>query len=230
MAKIDNPKAIERQRETVITPPSIVTPLPSNLTKRILRQWDDLEPLVTLRTTGRNAQAIKKATPILASDPNARERTLARVAKMAGRLELNDQLENLRAAVYEPATPEEISIIVGVLLDGLSSARSLGVGVQDAIAYTLEEADVDRDPDEYPPYQGFSARVLTSAIRKLLRTCTFAPSPAEVLAAANEARERYHNALAATNKVLHLRLNAEDIVDETDPNPPEIDGGPDLPF
>ncbi len=230
MTKIDNLNAIER--ETIITPPSIVTPLPraagSSMLARLFSEFLDLEPLVVKRTSGRNASVIKEALPIQWDRPNARERALARVEGMPSRAELTDDLRRLRAAVNgEPATPLQIKMLVAALLDGIPAARSHGDGVEDAIVCTLQYAEDDHDESE-PNAFGFSARVLAAAVRELLAKHTFTPSAAEVLAAAKGQLERYWRALAATNKVLELRLNAEDVVAITDPNAPESD--PDMPF
>lgn len=175
-------------------------------------------PLVTRRNSERTADAIRSMVDLSGRFPDDRERALARLEKIPGRYELEEQREQLRLAVYVPATEVEARAILGLMLEGIPAAASgATVGYGDALAFSIAHADDDRDPEQFPRYRGFSAAVLFATARRLWATPTFTPSIAEVLEVARKVRAEHYAAFATTNRLLDLRFNAEGVVEDTNP-------------
>ncbi len=149
-----------------------------------------------------------------------RSRALAMLQRLPDLQQLEDQREELCAAIYEPANETEARAILGLMLEGIPAAASgATVGFGDALAFAIVHADDDRDPDEFPRWKGFSAAVLFATARRIWEKSTFTPSIAEVLEVARKVRAEHYAAYSTTNRLLALRLNAEDVVDDTRPFP-----------
>jgi hypothetical protein len=119
--------------------------------------------------------------------------------------ELLDALDAFGAAYIETDEPN-IRVLVGLMLDGLPSAKTLpSAGYTDALVFLL--SDLDGDEDE--PIECFSALVTAAAVVEVWRTATFAPSPAEFLAIAKKKRREFHRAHTVASRLYDLRSQAE---------------------
>jgi hypothetical protein len=121
-----------------------------------------------------------------------------------------------------------IRILIGLMLDGLPSAKTLpSASYADALAFLL--SDVDDDDDDQPTI--FSALVIAAAVVEVWKSSTFTPSPAEFLLLVKKKRREFYRAFRVANRLYDLRCQAElvllhfgDIKDEA------RGGGDDVPF
>jgi hypothetical protein len=171
--------------------------------------------------------------PLVLRDPDwCRSRALAMLEKIPGLEELEEQRETLRTAVYDPATETEARAILGLMLEGIPAAASgATVAYGDALAFAIVHVDDDRDPDDFPKWRGFSGAVLFATMRRIWEKTTFTPSIAEVLEIARKVRAEHYAAFSTTNRLLALRMNAEDVVADTEPVAVDACADPDgIPF
>jgi hypothetical protein len=171
--------------------------------------------------------------PLVRQEPDwCRSRALAMLEKLPGREVLGEQHEALREAVYEPASETEARAILGLMLEGIPAAASgATVAYGDALAFAVCHVDDDRDPDEFPKWRGFSGAVLFATVRRIWEKSTFTPSIAEVLEIARKVRAEHYAAFSTTNRLLALRMNAEDVVADTEPVAVDACADPDaIPF
>jgi hypothetical protein len=137
---------------------------------------------------------------------------------------LSDQAEAFYAAVYTRAKPDEVRWFVGVLFDGNQAWASRATrGAIDAIAFSLEHADDDRDPDAPHKFRGFSAAALAMAVQRIWLDKKFDPNICEIVQAAKDARARFWMAWRATERLIEIRDDADDVLAVTDPDAPPID-------
>jgi hypothetical protein len=120
--------------------------------------------------------------------------------------ELLDAMDAFGAVFNETDEPN-IRVLVGLMLDGLPSAKTLpSAGYTDALVFLLSDLDSDEDQS---PIECFSALVIAAAAVEIWRTATFAPSPAEFLAIAKKKRREFHRAHTVANRLYDLRSQAE---------------------
>ncbi len=140
-------------------------------------------------------------------------RARTRIAHLPERDVLHDELELIHQSVFEPATELQIRALIGVMLDALPTAGAqVKVTYLDAMTETLRHT---RDEGEGGA-AGFSAAVLARSIRMIWARSKFPPAIAEFIAIAREARAEFRNALRLTERLIDIRLDAEDLVEATD--------------
>jgi hypothetical protein len=200
----------------------------SNVVATIFNRHGDLEPLVARRNGVRNIERIAD----LRAEEGDRNRALERLERLPSEEALVAELASLRSAVFEPASEPDLRVIVSVMLEALPAAKAQATAVYiDAVVWALQHADDDRTREAFPPFRGFSARVLATVTRRIWFKNTFAPSIAELLATAREVRAEYWCATGATNRLLALRRNAEAVIAALPPPPSSLEGDPeDIPF
>lgn len=181
-------------------------------------RFGGMEQLVARRNSERVTTALRAMTEIRGCGNDDRAAALARLEMLPARQELETQLEELRAAVYHPAPEAEVRAILALMLEGIPAAASGATETYgDALSFAVIHADNDRDPDQFPKWRGLSAAVLFVTAQRIWRKTTFTPSIAEVLEVARKVRAEHFAALSATSRLLVLRENAEDVVDDTQP-------------
>jgi hypothetical protein len=112
-------------------------------------------------------------------------------------------------AVFIETDDGNIRILIGLMLDGLPSTKTLpSASYTDALAFLLG-GDVDDDDDEG---DYFSALVIAAAVVEVWKSSTFAPSPAEFLSLAKKKRRQFHRAYHVANRLYDLRCQAEEIL------------------
>jgi hypothetical protein len=140
--------------------------------------------------------------------------------------ELLDAVDAFGAAFNETDEPN-IRVLVGLMLDGLPSAKTLpSAGYTDALVFLL--SDLDGDEDE--PIECFSALVIAAAAVEVWRTATFAPSPAEFLAIAKKKRREFRRAYTVANRLYDLRDQAEAVLLHFGDIKPRWGNEDDIPF
>jgi hypothetical protein len=101
-----------------------------------------------------------------------------------------------------------IRVFVGLMLDGLPSAKTLpSASYVDALVFLL--SGIDDEDDDQPI---FSALVIASAVVEVWKSSTFAPSPAEFLSLARTKRREFHRAYRVAHRLYDLRCQAEEIL------------------
>jgi hypothetical protein len=202
------------------TPPA--TPI-----AQAFERFAPIEALVGRRTSWRTQQFVQNAATFPPLDERFVEPARQRLRLIPDRLTLHNQFTTLWDACYIPASPAETRLFVALCLDGIPAAASQATAsLIDATVITLAGSPFD-DP---PGKRAFSCPVLMSAARALWAQSKFAPSPAEFLAAATAARDRYLLALHLTDKLNDLRMDAEDVVEILDEPAAPVGDGDDIPF
>jgi hypothetical protein len=113
-------------------------------------------------------------------------------------------------AVFIETDEVTIRILVGLMLDGLPSAKTLpSASYTDALTFIL--SDLEDDEDQLPG-ECFSALVIAAAVAEVWRSATFAPSLAEFLTLAKKKRLQFHRAYHVANRLYDLRCQAEDVL------------------
>lgn len=111
-------------------------------------------------------------------------------------------------AAFNETDEGNIRVFVGLMLDGLPSAKTLpSASYVDALVFCL--TDVDNDDDDQPI---FSALVIAAAVVEVWKSSTFAPSPAEFLSLAKTKRREFHRAYHVAHRLYDLRCQAEEIL------------------
>jgi hypothetical protein len=113
-----------------------------------------------------------------------------------------------------------IRILLGLMLDGLPSAKTLpSASYADALAFLLSDIE---DEDEDGPVDCYAAIVIAAAVVEVWKSLTFAPSPTEFLSLARKKRREFRRAYYVAGRLYDLRCQAEavllhfgDIKDET---------------
>jgi len=126
--------------------------------------------------------------------------------------EFPDLLEAMDAfgTAFHETDETIIRVLIGLMLDGLPSAKTLpSASYTDALVFLLSDLDDDEDQ---PTSECFSALVIAAAAVEVWRSSTFAPSPAEFLAAAKRKRREFHRAHQVANRLYDLREQAESIL------------------
>jgi hypothetical protein len=194
---------------------SIMAPYAGPMRKlRKFRQFDEWLPVFDLQT----------------ENPEVHHRAIAaeRWQFIPDFRELLDAIDAFGAAFNETDEPN-IRVLVGLMLDGLPSAKTLpSAGYTDALVFLL--SDLDGDEDE--PIECFSALVIAAAAVEVWKTATFAPSPAEFLAIAKRKRREFHRARTVAIRLYDLRAQAEMVlITFGDIEPPSGSGNDDdIPF
>lgn len=133
---------------------------------------------------------------------------------------------------WRPDTDElKARILIGLMLDCLPSAKTLpSASYIDGIIFTLLN-DVETTYTgcgSYPPL------AVAATVAEVLRTMTFAPSPAEFLAIAQRKREEFRRFDNVAVRLYELREQAEPVLfhfGDIKPTPPEPgDMDDDIPF
>jgi hypothetical protein len=120
--------------------------------------------------------------------------------------ELLDAMNDFGTA-YNETDEANIRVLVGLMLDGLPSAKTLpSAGYTDALVFLLSDLDDDEDQT---PIECFSALVIAAAAVEVWRSATFAPSPAEFLTLAKKKRREFHRAFTVASRLYDLRSQAE---------------------
>jgi len=97
-------------------------------------------------------------------------------------------------------------VLVGLMLDGLPSTKTLpSASYTDALAFLLS-GDVDDDDDDQPTIDCFSALVIAAAVVEVWKSSTFAPSPAEFLSLAKTKRHEFYRAFRVANRLYESSL------------------------
>jgi hypothetical protein len=192
---------------------SIMAPYAEPLRKlRKIRQFEEWLPVFDLQT----------------ENPDDHHRAIAaeRWQFIPDFREVLDAVDAFRAAFNETDEPN-IRVLVGLMLDGLPSAKTLpSAGYTDALVFLL--SDLDGDEDE--PIECFSALVIAAAAVEVWRTVTFAPSPAEFLAIAKKKRREFHRAYTVANRLYDLRDQAEAVLLHFGDIKPRPGNEDDIPF
>jgi hypothetical protein len=121
--------------------------------------------------------------------------------------DFRDLLDAINAfgTVFIETDEGNIRILIGLMLDGLPSAKTLpSASYADALAFLL--SDADHDDDDQPI---FSALVIAAAVVEVWKSSTFTPSPAEFLSLAKKKRREFHRAFHVANRLYDLRCQAE---------------------
>lgn len=109
-------------------------------------------------------------------------------------------------------------VLVGLMLDGLPSAKNLSSATYiDALIDALQHDD----EDDCEGAKGFTPTVLAATVRLVWRKRDFAPSIAEFLTIARAQRRRFQQAAGWASTLWDARENAEDVL---------IAAGHELPF
>jgi hypothetical protein len=123
---------------------------------------------------------------------------------------LLDAIDAFRA-VFNETDEANIRVLVGLMLDGLPSAKTLpSASYTDALVFVL--CDPEDDEHQSPGSECFSALVIAAAVVEVWRSATFAPSLAEFLTIAKKKRLQFHRAYQIANRLYDLRCQAEDVL------------------
>jgi hypothetical protein len=209
------------QRDAAPTTP------PATPISQAFDRFAPIEALVGRRTSYRAQQFVQNAASFPPLDERFLEPARQRLRQIPDRCALNDQHAALWDACYTPASPAETRLFIALVLDGIpAAAAQTTAALIDAIVITLSGSPFDDPPGKH----AFSCPVLMSAARALWAQSKFAPAPAEFLAAATAARERYLLALHLTNKLIDIRMDAEDVVETLGEPAAPLGDGDDIPF
>ncbi len=202
--------------------PTIIAPQ-GNVVAKLRERFGNLGPLVARRNSQVVKDALREWHPLRAGDE---EKARYRLSRIPDRLTLHDQLNELWAAVWLPAQEVEARLIVATMLEAIPAAKaSANATYIDAMTDALASADGEFDDDgcrHYQRWHGFGCAVLFDMMRKTIAISTFTPSTAEVLATARAIRLNYWRAFETTDRLIALRLNAEEIIGEASDD--EIEG------
>lgn len=156
---------------------------------RRYRQFDEWLPVIDLQT----------------EKPEESDRKIAaeRWQFIPAFRELLDATDAFGAAFIE--TDEgNIRVLVGLMLDGLPSTKTLpSASYTDALVFLLGGDIGDEDDDI------FSALVIAAAVVEVWKSSTFAPSPAEFLLLVKKKRHEFHRAFRVAHRLYDLRCQAE---------------------
>ena len=186
-------------------PPPLATPI-----AQAFERFAPIEALVSRRTSFRTEQFLQRASTFPPLDRRFIEPARQRLRLIPDRATLHDQITAIWDACHIPATSAEVHIFVALCLDGIPATASKPTdSLIQATAIVLCGSPFDDDQSRQP----LSCPVLAAATRSLWATHRFAPAPSEFLAAAISARHRYLAALAATDRLIALRMDAEDVIE-----------------
>lgn len=144
----------------------------------------------------------------------AAEDATRRLARMPSRDQLQTREKAFSDALVKRADERQIRFIIATMLEAIPAAASqVTAAYIDAMVWSIEHADDDRDPtDRMLPPRGFSPHVLVGAVREIWMQSRFAPSIAEFVGTARAVRERYYHAWITVRRHLILIDNAERII------------------
>jgi hypothetical protein len=164
--------------------------------------------------------------PTLEPEDNHRKIAAERWEFIPSFRDLLDAMDAL-GAVFVEADEPNIRVLIGIMLDGLPSAKTLpSAGYIDALTFML--ANPDSDDDE--PASGFSALAVAATIVEVWRTKTFVPAPAEFLTLAAKKQFEFRRAYIISNRLYDLREQAEVVLIHFGDIKPEAIGDDDIPF
>ncbi len=107
-------------------------------------------------------------------------------------------------AAFNQTDEGNIRVLVGLMLDGLPSTKTLpSASYTDALVFLL--SGIDDDDDDQPT----SALVIAAAVVEVWKSSTFAPSPAEFLSLVKTKRHEFYRAFRVANRLYDLRCQAE---------------------
>jgi hypothetical protein len=173
---------------------SVMGPYAAPMRKlRRYRQFDEWLPVIDLPTEKPEEHDRKIAAERWQFIPDFRE--------------LLDAADSF-GTVFNETDEGNIRILIGLMLDGLPSAKTLpSASYVDALVFCL--TDVDDDDDDQPI---FSALVIAAAVVEVWKSSTFAPSPAEFLLLVKKKRHEFYRAFRVANRLYDLRCQAEEIL------------------
>ena len=119
-------------------------------------------------------------------------------------------------------------VMIGLMLDGLPSAKSLpSASYVDALMFILS----DDEQDDQSGSVHFRPLALAGAVAQVWKTATFAPAPAEFLSLARKQRSEFYQATRTADRLYDLRCQAEEVLLNFGDITPEPRGGDgDIPF
>lgn len=146
----------------------------------------------------------------LAEAHKHRAAAIRRCERMPTHETLRQALNAFHAATYGETDEAAARAAAGAMLDALPSSRNFDSG-------TYVDAMVDAllydDNDDL--YRGFTAPVVALGARCVLQTETYVPPIALFLDRARKERGHFRQALVLTDRLVELRVNAEEVLFET---------------
>jgi hypothetical protein len=123
--------------------------------------------------------------------------------------DLVDAMDAFGAAFHE-TDEANIRVLIGLMLDGLPSAKTLpSASYVDALVFILSDLD---DDEGRSTIECFSALVIAAAVVEVWRSSTFAPSPAEFLMLAKKKRREFDRANQVVCRLYDLREQAASVL------------------
>jgi hypothetical protein len=152
-------------------------------------------------------------TPLLDVGHAAKHRdaALERCAAIPRDKEMYAARKQFEAAEQEPAPEPWLHAAIGLTLDSMPGAESLPPSFRFGLVdLMMHDEDVHGD---YRP--GFSYAVVAKAAREIRRTCECVPSQATFLKACTKHRAGFRKLVSLTERLIELRQNSEDVLQET---------------
>ena len=200
-------------------------PQHGNVVKAMFQRFGNLDPIVARRmATAPKIDGLIELKPTLEDRARAidRDSNLPTLDALTGDLGLID------TAIFDRASESDLRVLIATMLEAMPAAQSQATPTYiDALVWWLEHIDDDRKPEDFPKFSGLSGHVVTSTIRSIWATSTFAPSIEQVLKAVQDTRARYWHARCVTTRLITLRRNVEAVLDATDGHRGDDD---DIPF
>lgn len=210
---VTSPRLVET---SVATPGFTRTPA---VMTALSERFKTVHNIAVVRTSEKVQQFLIGKSPLTIDMRNI-DRARAWDERIPSRDVLSTQRDLLVNAVYDRATEAEVRLICATLLDSIPNARNAAsAGFIENLVFAISHVDDDHHND-WSPGSGFSFAVLYTAARRIMSVCLFCPSIGEVIEASRKARCEFWIALRNTNKLLDLRLSAEDVIELVDP--PEL--------
>lgn len=185
----------------------------SNLVQRVMAEF--AEPLDLMRQLKPWFRRLPGMQHLSVKNAAAnRDRALRRCAALPAEAVLDRATDLFREAAIGRTDEPQTRLMVGLMLDGLPSARTLPSAsyidaMIDSILY--EEPEFE----EFPGAVGFAPVVLASTLRAVWRTLTFPPSIAEFMKLALERRFGFWDGAFKADELRAILQNAEDVLIET---------------
>jgi hypothetical protein len=158
-----------------------------------------------------------------------RDRALRRCAKLPAEAVLDRAADLFREAAFAGTDEARSRVLVGLMLDGLPSARTLpSASYIDAMIDTILYEEPESQ--DFPGAVGFGPVVLASVARAVWGTLTFPPSIAEFMKLAHGRRSSFWEGALNAEQLIAVLQNAEDVLIQTGDYKSERQWGDGPPF
>lgn len=173
---------------------------------RLLR---DLDPLLEFASASRGVWKAPLDLRWIETQADTARDWMTRIPDIST---LRDAKEVFRSAVVEPATQQELGIVMATMLDMYPAVKvpSFQTYVEGlAVIAAGEYGDQQDDDDDLV----ISAPVAAMAMFTILKCCKFTPAIAEVIEHARPHRNKFRRSFYAADHLIDMRDSAESMMD-----------------